>query len=121
VEGAPDLFAQLLDKLVDNADDFGAPGTPITLQLEPAGESATLSVTNLGGPLPAGMRDRLFASMVSLRRDKGGPKPHLGVGLYIARLITEFHRGAIRADDLPGGKGVCITVVLPLSAKRAEE
>jgi dedicated sortase system histidine kinase len=121
VEGAPDLFAQLLDKLVDNADDFGAPGTPITLHLAHAGESATLSVTNLGDPLPAGMRDRLFASMVSLRRDKGGPKPHLGLGLYIARLICEFHRGSIRADDLPGGKGVRITVALPLSAKGAEE
>ena len=114
LEGAPDLLAQLLDKLVDNADDFGAPGTPIAIQLAQTADSATLSVTNLGDPLPAGMRDRLFASMVSLRKDKGAPKPHLGLGLYVARLITEFHRGSIRAEDLPGGKGVRITLVLPV-------
>jgi K+-sensing histidine kinase KdpD len=62
------------------------------------------------------MRDRLFASMVSVRKDAGGPKPHLGLGLHVARLIAEFHRGEIRADNLQqGGTGVRITVTLPLA------
>jgi hypothetical protein len=31
-------------------------------------------------------------------------------------MIEEFHRGSIRADNLPGGNGVRITVSVPLAA-----
>ena len=118
VEGSPELIAQMLDKLVDNANDFGSPGSPIRVRLERVGAepdlgepgSAILSVSNHGDPLPEGTRERLFASMVSVRRDAGGEKPHLGLGLYVARLIAEFHRGTIQADNLPDGQGVAVTV-----------
>ncbi|MFM9967482.1 MAG: ATP-binding protein [Burkholderiales bacterium] len=118
VEGSPELIAQMLDKLVDNANDFGTPGTPISVKLERTGVapelgnagSVVLCIANLGDPLPEGTRQRLFASMVSMRRDRGGEKPHLGLGLYVARLIAEFHRGTIQADNLADGQGVAVTV-----------
>ena len=118
VEGSPELIAQMLDKLVDNANDFGSAGTPINVRLERVGAmpdlgdpgNMVLSVSNRGNPLPEGTRERLFASMVSMRRDAGGDKPHLGLGLYVARLIAEFHRGTIQADNLPDGQGVAVTV-----------
>jgi dedicated sortase system histidine kinase len=116
VEGSPDLVSQLLDKLVDNAQDFGTPGTPIRVRLERTGTEAILSVANQGVPLPEGMRDRLFASMVSMRTGSVATGPHLGLGLHIARLITEFHRGTIRAEDLPEG-GVRVVLALPLAEK----
>jgi two-component system sensor histidine kinase ChvG len=114
IEGSPDLVSQLLDKLVDNANDFGTPGTPIRIRLAADADEAILSVSNLGTPLPEGMRDRLFASMVSVRKGPGRAAPHLGLGLHIARLITEFHRGTIRAEDLPEG-GVRVVLTLPLA------
>ena len=118
VEGSPDLISQLLDKLVDNAKDFGTPGTPIRVRLECTDSDAVLSVANQGVPLPEGMRDRVFASMVSMRKGSPATGPHLGLGLHIARLITEFHRGTIRAEDLPEG-GVRIVVSVP-RAKAAQ-
>jgi two-component system sensor histidine kinase ChvG len=115
VTGAPDLAAQMLDKLVENAVDFALPGTPVTIWLETLGRHAQISVQNFGPPLPAQMRGRLFDSMVSVRDAAGGAGPHLGLGLYVARLIAEFHGGAIEAADLPERDGVVVRVNLPLA------
>jgi signal transduction histidine kinase len=63
--------------------------------------------------LPEAMRDKLFQSMVSVRRERDregkSSEPHLGLGLYVARLIAEFHGGAIGAKNLASGDGVAVT------------
>lgn len=115
VEGSPDLFAQLLDKLVANAVDFGKPGMPIRIGLARAGHAAQLAVTNAGPPIPDAVRGRLFESMISARGERGGSEPHLGLGLYIARLIAEFHGGNIAAANLPDGSGVSVRLTFPLT------
>jgi len=108
VSGSPDLAAQLLDKLVENAVDFARAGTPVRIALEPRERTALLSVSNQGPALPKSMRGRLFESMVSVREAQGGRGPHLGLGLYVARLIAEFHGGAIDARNLATGDGVVV-------------
>jgi signal transduction histidine kinase len=60
------------------------------------------------------MKGRLFESMVSIRPAGGEGEPHLGLGLYIVRLIAAFHGGEARADGREGGDGVVVTVSLPL-------
>ena len=52
-----------------------------------------------------------FQSMVSLREHDDG-EPHLGLGLYLVRLIAAFHGGDAQAHNLPGG-GVRISMWLP--------
>jgi two-component system sensor histidine kinase ChvG len=106
--GAADLFAQMLDKLAENAVDFAAGGTPVRVSLALDGNAVVLRVENKGPTLPDSIRDSLFESMVSLRGEHAGGVPHLGLGLYIARLIAEFHGGTLRAENLPGGDGVAI-------------
>jgi signal transduction histidine kinase len=103
VQGAPDLLAQMLDKLVENAVDFAASGTAIRIVLK---SDAVLRVENQGPPLPDAIRESLFDSMVSQRGAGPGGAPHLGLGLYIARLIAEFHGGRLGAENLPGEAGV---------------
>jgi dedicated sortase system histidine kinase len=115
VEGVPDLLAQLLDKLVGNAVDFAAAATPITVRLERDGDTGVLRVLNEGPRLPADMEGRLFESMVSVRG--GGSEsnePHLGLGLYIVRLIAEFHGGNALLANREDINGVVATVRLPL-------
>ena len=113
VDGAPDLAAQLLDKLAANAVDFSAPGAAIVVSVEREGRMARVSVENQGPPLPEQMRGTLFESMVSVRKERGAA-PHLGLGLYIARLIAEFHGGSVRADNLPAGGGVIVSATFRL-------
>lgn len=115
VDGSADLFAQMLDKLVANAVDFARPGTPIRIALARAGHAARLSVTNSGPPVPDEVRGRLFESMISARGERSDGEPHLGLGLYIARLIAEFHGGSIEAANLPDGSGVSLRLTFPLA------
>lgn len=108
LRGAPDLYAQMLDKLAANAADF-SDGEPVRIRLD---EQGTLTVSNSGPLLPAEMAGRLFESMVSVRPD-GGREPHLGLGLYIVRLIAEFHGGHARASNREDGSGVVVRVDCP--------
>ena len=52
--------------------------------------------------------------MVSVRDGSGSGGPHLGLGLYIVRVIAQFHRGTARADNRADGSGVVITVTMPV-------
>jgi signal transduction histidine kinase len=116
VKGSPDLYAQLLDKLVANAADFATGEEPIRLRIEAREGEAALTVSNRGPTLPNEMEGRLFESMVSVRPDKGGNDPHLGLGLYIVRLIAEFHGGRARALNREDGSGVVVRVECPVAA-----
>ena len=96
-------------KLVDNAVDFSEDGDLILLALRYSDGALQLSVTNPGPPLPERMRTQMFDSMVSMR---GGENTrHLGLGLYVAKLIAEGHGGRIAAHNVEGG--VCFSVSLP--------
>jgi two-component system, OmpR family, sensor histidine kinase ChvG len=111
IDGAADLIVQLLDKLVDNAVDFSPAGSAITVRLRVEPEGAVLEVDNVGPPLPAQAQGRLFESLWQSRTG-GDSRPHFGLGLYIVRLIAEFHGGHADATDLPDGTGVRFAVRL---------
>ncbi len=66
VLGAPDLLAQMLDKLVENAVDFATSGTAIRVFLTLKEGNLVLRIENLGPSLPDSIRESLFDSMVSL-------------------------------------------------------
>jgi two-component system sensor histidine kinase ChvG len=113
IDGAPDLIVQMLDKLVDNAVDFSPPGATITIgmRLEPG--AAILEVDNPGPSLPPQSHGQLFESLwQSRRRGDDDSRPHFGLGLYIVKLIAEFHGGRAEAMDLPEGTGVRFEVWL---------
>ena len=112
--GAPDLFAQMLDKLAANAADFAVPDTSINVTLQRVNNEAVLQFSNSGPPLPPEIADRLFDSMISVRKPAAGSdNPHLGLGLYIVRLIAEFHGGRASARNWDNGSGVTFAFHLP--------
>lgn len=118
IDGVPDLVAQLLDKLVSNARDFAPPGSVVTVRLMKSKPGAVLEVSNDGPPLPAAMDGKLFESMVSFRGSEHSAEPHLGLGLYIVRLIAEYHGARAHAENGPGGQGVTVRVTFPLFASQ---
>jgi len=104
--GAPELIHQALDKLFDNALGFTPPGGWISLSLEPRANGVDLVLSNNGPPLPQRMQDRLFDSLISVRDGRVSTSPHLGLGLYIVRLVAELHQGEAGASNLADASGV---------------
>jgi len=110
-----DLFFQMLDKLVGNAVEFTFPDKTITINLLDKTNSIEIQIINVGPVLPEDMLNDLFNSMVSVRTERTDAGPHLGLGLFVARLIAEFHTGTLSAMNLENGDGVCMSLTLPTS------
>ncbi len=107
--GSEELLGQLLDKIVDNAVEFSPDGGRIELRLRRDEAWWRLTVENEGPRIDPDRRAAMFDSMVSFR-ERRGERPHLGLGLYIARCIVEFHAG--RIDARPTERGTAIEVWL---------
>ena len=93
-------------------------GATIILRVRLEPHAALVEVDNPGPPLPPDTRDHLFESLWQSRAGApGAPKdsdsrPHFGLGLYIVRLIAEFHGGEASASSLPGDTGARFTIRL---------
>jgi signal transduction histidine kinase len=103
----------MLDKLIENAVDFCAALGTITVRLRLADGRCVLDVENDGVPIPADVLGRLFESLFEHRAGRDA-KPHFGLGLYIVKLVAEFHGGSALAANRTDGAGAVFTVSLPL-------
>jgi signal transduction histidine kinase len=112
LSGAPDLIVQMLDKLVDNAVDFSPEGATITLRLAVEAGQVLIEVDNPGPILSGTGHSHLFESLWQ-SRSGADSRPHFGLGLYIVRLIAEFHGGTAQALNLSDGSGVRFRILLP--------
>jgi signal transduction histidine kinase len=48
------------------------------------------------------------------QRQDRDDKPHFGLGLYIVRLVAEFHGGTAVAANRSDGGGAIFSITLPL-------
>lgn len=114
VTGIPELYAQMLDKLIDNAEQFSELGQPIILRLSEEQDNAVLRVSNSGPELPDTLSNQLFEPMISVRGSSASEDSHLGLGLYVARLISQFHGGKIELRNREDRQGAIAIVTVPL-------
>jgi signal transduction histidine kinase len=117
VVGSAFRMEQMLDKLIDNAVAFSPPDSEIEVELGVAGNRTRLLVGNAGPGVPDSIRDRVFDSMVSAPAASTSGRPHLGIGLYVVRLIVEHMEGSVEVRGRDGG-GAIFVVDLPLAANR---
>jgi signal transduction histidine kinase len=113
VRGNDLRIVQLIDKLKDNAIDFASPGSEISFQLDMNHVGKVIiRVKNRGETIPMQRLDTIFQGMVSHRSVKT-EVPHLGIGLYVAHQIAEFHHGQLQINNLKNEQGVEVVLVLP--------
>jgi two-component system nitrogen regulation sensor histidine kinase NtrY len=104
------LLGQALTNLLQNAADAVAMregAKHVTLRLAAAGDDAVLSVTDDGIGLPDTDRAKLTEPYVT-HKPKG-----TGLGLAIVRKIMEDHGGRLDLQDVPGGFGAEVSLILP--------
>jgi hypothetical protein len=119
VEGDLTRLIQVLANLLTNAARFTASGGKIRVSARKEGGEVVLSVRDNGRGIPAESLDSIFGMFVQgkepVHRVGGG----LGIGLALARRITELHGGTVSARSEGEGKGSEFTVRLPLVSQDA--
>ena len=108
------MMEQLLDKLISNAMDFKQIGTLIEVHCKKLDKQVVIEVINQGVLLPEGKEKQIFDGMTSIRPINSDDETHLGLGLYIARLIAEYHGGEIEAYNLKEQGKVVFKLSLPV-------
>jgi two-component system phosphate regulon sensor histidine kinase PhoR len=105
---------QVLRHLVDNAVKFSPPDQAVTVTLREAAEQLQIEVVDRGEGVFSGHLPMLFDRFQQLdgsaTRGQGGA----GVGLHVAKVLVEAHRGTIAARSALG-KGSTFTVTVPRS------
>ena len=117
--GDPDRLQQILWNLLSNAAKFTPKGGRIQVRLARVDSHIELEVSDTGAGIDPQFLPRIFDRFTqadaSVSRTHGG----LGLGMSIARHLTELHGGTIEAHSEGVGKGATFLVKLPLSPARA--
>lgn len=104
---------QVFTNLLNNAAKFGGSEQPVTLDV--VGEASVLRVLvgNHGAPIPREAIKGIFKPLVRLPA-RGGSQSvtSLGLGLFVAREITEAHHGKLSVESSQEA-GTVFTVCIP--------
>jgi two-component system sensor histidine kinase KdpD len=105
----PGLLERVVANLVGNAVRY-APAGPVTVSAADGDGRVRLRVADTGPGVPAADRERVFAPFQRLGDAPAGQG--VGLGLAVARGLTEAMGGTLTAGASPGG-GLTMTVDLP--------
>jgi signal transduction histidine kinase len=105
-----------LENIVNNAQKYGDPGTPIEIHLGVDNERAVISVRNQGKPIPAGELEAIFQQFVRAKDAGDTPAGSWGLGLPYVRTVAQSHGGsALVFSDAEAGTVFVIDV--PVDAR----
>jgi CheY-like chemotaxis protein len=111
--GDADRLRQVVWNLLSNAVKFTPPGGAVRVLLEDAAQEYRVAVSDSGQGISADFLPFIFQPFRqadgSSTRSQGG----LGLGLAIARHLTELSGGTIHADSRGFGTGATFSIRLP--------
>ena len=95
VEGNSSQLKQLISILLDNGIRHSTDGNTLNLKLTKEHGNAILSVINKGDEIPEEQRSQIFERFYRADTARNSEDKHYGLGLAIAKSITESHKGHI--------------------------
>ena len=108
-----DYLAKIVDELVQNAFKFSDPGTRVSVTLSHVPNGVMLSVTDQGRGFSTEDITKVGAYMQFDRKIQ--EQQGLGLGLVIAKRLTELHGGTLSIQS-ERGNSTTVTVKLPKAA-----
>ncbi|MDX3109076.1 DUF4153 domain-containing protein [Nonomuraea angiospora] len=102
VRADPDLLAQVLANLLDNAVRHSPSDGVVTVTVAAEGAGVRLAVADQGPGIPVAARGRVFERFSRLDAGRAADSGGAGLGLAIVKEIVELHGGSIRIDDCAG-------------------
>ncbi|MGW3283651.1 ATP-binding protein [Streptomyces sp. NPDC001002] len=110
----PPLLERVIANLAGNAARHTPPGKPVLVTASALAGRVELRVVDRGPGLPPTGRDRLFEPFQRLGDTDN--TTGLGLGLALARGLTEAMNGTLTPEDTPGG-GLTMVVSLPFAER----
>lgn len=114
-------LAQIVGNLLTNAAKFTEPSGAIWLRLRADAAWAELQVTDEGCGIDAELIPHIFDQFVQARQQLQRAAGGLGLGLAIARSLTQLHGGTIHAQSPGLGGGATFTMRIPLLGDESAE
>lgn len=112
VFGERESLISMLSNLIENAIKYSPDGGTVTVRVARQGAKVVLRVADQGPGIPPALRERVFDRFF---RNPDQTQSGSGLGLAIVRSVLEKHRGQIVLEAGEGGRGLLVTVRLPLS------
>ncbi|CAN7329372.1 HAMP domain-containing sensor histidine kinase [Pseudoduganella sp. LjRoot289] len=116
VNGDRVRMAQVFSNLLLNASKYTHAEGCIRLGVRAAADKVEVTVTDNGAGIPLETQPHIFDLFTQGPHPPGLASAGLGIGLSLARTITELHGGTVRVHSAGSGSGSEFTVTLPLSA-----
>jgi len=110
VKADPAILERVVVNLTENALRYSPAGKAPVLAASALGDRVELRVVDRGPGIPEEHRDRMFVPFQRLGDNDN--TTGVGLGLALARGLTEAMGGTLTAEDTPGG-GLTMTVTLP--------
>jgi NtrC-family two-component system sensor histidine kinase KinB len=111
----------VLSNILSNAVKYTPADGEIHIAAQPvdAGRQLRIAITDTGPGVPPEFQGLVFDKFFRVEHRKQDVERGVrgsGIGLYIAREVVEAHRGSIRCETGPDGRGARFAIVLPVDA-----
>lgn len=111
LQGQPEAAKRALRNLIENAAKYGEQAD---VTLETTDTDAVITIVDQGPGIPEAERERVFEPFYRLEQSRSRETGGAGLGLAIARTLIRGMGGDIRLGAGPDGKGLQVSVTLPI-------
>ncbi|MEJ7600121.1 MAG: ATP-binding protein [Kofleriaceae bacterium] len=108
-----ELFARVLENLLDNASRYAPRDGRCVVTVLREGNDLEIAVGNNGPAVPAAERTAIFGRYFQVEARRAAARANRGLGLYFCKLAVEAHGGTIHVEQR-GDLGAVFVVRVPL-------
>ncbi len=114
VDVDPDRIQEVLANVLENALRHTPTGGSVRLSARSVSDGVAITIRDTGDGMAAGHLPRVFERFYRVDDGRSRGAGGSGIGLAIARALTEAHGGRIRAESAGIGEGSSFVVTLPV-------